>query len=84
MRNAQPPKNQITVSFQDKFCLSAVLKFIAFLLASLVTAEWEPEFTGYDGTLKVKVNEYKYMIGRPDCGKMQMWPVYHDPTVSSV
>jgi hypothetical protein len=46
-----------------------------------LSAEWEPRFTGYDGKLNVKVNEYKFLIGLPDCGKMQIWPVYHDPTV---
>lgn len=39
-------------------------------------------FTGYEGKQHVKVDEYKYLIGLPDCGKMQMWGVYHDPEVS--
>ena len=41
-------------------------------------AEWEPTFTSYEGD-KLKVNDYKYLIGHPDCGTMQMWGVYHDP-----
>lgn len=48
----------------------------------MIAAEWEPTFTGYEGKLNVKVDEYKYLIGLPDCGEMQMWDVYHDPQVT--
>lgn len=47
----------------------------------VIVAEWSPTFTGYEGKQNVKVDEYRYLIGNPDCGKMQMWPVYHDPEV---
>ncbi len=33
--------------------------------------------------MNVKVDDYHFLIGQPDCGKMQKWPVYHDPQVSS-
>lgn len=46
-----------------------------------ILAEWSPTFTGYEGKQDVKVDEYRYLIGIPDCGKMQMWGVYHDPQV---
>ena len=47
-----------------------------------IAAEWKPKFTGYEGKLNVRVDEYRYTIGLPDCGKMQMWGVFHDPDVS--
>lgn len=31
--------------------------------------------------MNVKVGEYRYTIGLPACGKMQMWAVFHDPQV---
>lgn len=43
---------------------------------------WQPIFTGYDGRENVQVEEFYYAIGVPDCGPMQMWPVYHYQTVN--
>jgi hypothetical protein len=57
-------------------------KIICFMSIAI----WEPTFTGKDGKMNVKVDEsdIQYLIGPPDCGKMQMWKVYHDPAVSII
>lgn len=39
-------------------------------------------FTGLDGQENVQVAEFYFAIGLPDCGPLQMWPIYHYPTVS--
>ncbi|KAJ6639547.1 putative G-protein coupled receptor Mth-like 5 [Pseudolycoriella hygida] len=41
---------------------------------------WQPIFTGYDGRDNVQVGEFWFAVGVPDCGPMQMWPVYHYQT----
>lgn len=41
------------------------------------TAPWSPVFTGYDGEQNVQVADFWFAIGMPDCGPMQMWPIYH-------
>ncbi|XP_055712642.1 probable G-protein coupled receptor Mth-like 5 [Phlebotomus papatasi] len=38
---------------------------------------WAPIFTGYNGEENVQVAEWRYIIGLPDCGPLQMWPIYH-------
>ncbi|KAG5672697.1 hypothetical protein PVAND_002806 [Polypedilum vanderplanki] len=43
------------------------------------TTGFSPSFTGYDGKTDVKVENIQYLIGQPDCGKMQMWAVYDFP-----
>lgn len=48
----------------------------------LKLAVWSPTFTGKDGKMNVKVEDYQALIGLPDCGKMQMWSVYNDSNVS--
>lgn len=45
-------------------------------------ASWTPIFTGRDGKMNVKVEDYQALIGLPDCGKMQMWSVYNDTNVT--
>lgn len=49
---------------------------------NIISATWLPTFTGYDGRENVKVDEWRFIIGQPDCVHMQHWPVYHDPAVS--
>lgn len=56
------------------------LRTVTIILLFFI-AIWSPTFTGYDGRINVKVDGYQYLIGLPDCGKMQMWPVYNDPQV---
>lgn len=41
---------------------------------------WDPVFTGYNGQDNVQVGEFKFVIGMPDCGPLQLWPIYHYPT----
>jgi hypothetical protein len=53
-----------------------------FFFPKIISALWSPTFTDYDGKRNVKVEEYQYLIGQPDCGKMQVWPVFNDPQVS--
>lgn len=38
---------------------------------------WVPEFTGRNGEQNVQVESVKYIIGAPDCGSMQKWPIFH-------
>lgn len=45
------------------------------------TDTWEPIFTSESGEMNVNVQDFKFVIGLPDCGGMQMWPVYQYPTV---
>lgn len=42
---------------------------------------WKPTFTGFDGSENLKVDNYKFIVGKPDCGSMQLWDVYNDPVV---
>lgn len=45
------------------------------------TDTWEPIFTSEVGEMNVNVQDFKFVIGLPDCGGMQMWPVYQYPSV---
>lgn len=45
------------------------------------TDTWEPIFTSESGEMNVNVQDFKFVIGLPDCGGMQMWPVYQYPSV---
>lgn len=46
---------------------------------STLLASWSPTFTGYNGQEDVQVGDYKFVIGMPDCGPLQQWPIYHYP-----
>lgn len=48
------------------------------------TETWEPIFTSESGEMNVNVQDFKFVIGLPDCGGMQMWPVYQYPSVRMV
>ncbi|KAJ8928417.1 hypothetical protein NQ314_019006 [Rhamnusium bicolor] len=37
--------------------------------------EWRPLFTSEDGTTNLQIN-YTLVTGSPDCGHMQLWPIY--------
>lgn len=54
---------------------------VIFLKFKLI-ATLSINFTGYDGRDVVVNDPVQYLIGLPDCGKMQMWSVYHDPQVN--
>lgn len=41
-------------------------------------ATYKPEFTGFDGAENVKVDNYKFIVGDPDCGSMQLWNIYNE------
>lgn len=49
------------------------------MLFWIFTAVWSPLFTGYDGEQNVQVKDFRFAIGLPDCGPMQMWPIHHYP-----
>lgn len=38
---------------------------------------WKPQFTGRNGEQNARVESFKYVIGAPDCGSMQKWPIFH-------
>lgn len=38
--------------------------------------QWHPIFSNEAGKSNIQVN-YTLIYGKPDCGSMQMWPVYH-------
>ncbi|XP_017062120.1 probable G-protein coupled receptor Mth-like 5 isoform X2 [Drosophila ficusphila] len=40
------------------------------------TDYFQPMFTSYEGEQNRQV-DYKFVIGIPNCGSMQMWPIYH-------
>ncbi|CAG9762604.1 unnamed protein product [Ceutorhynchus assimilis] len=40
------------------------------------TYQWHPLFTSEKGLTNIQV-EYSLVIGKPDCGHMQLWPIYH-------
>ncbi|XP_055588434.1 probable G-protein coupled receptor Mth-like 5 [Uranotaenia lowii] len=44
---------------------------------SVNTTVWEPQFTGRNGEKNVQVSPIRYIIGAPDCGSMQKWPIFH-------
>ncbi|XP_063704492.1 probable G-protein coupled receptor Mth-like 5 [Culicoides brevitarsis] len=44
------------------------------------TDTWQPIFTSESGEMNVHVQDFKFVIGLPDCGGMQMWPVYQYPS----
>lgn len=46
------------------------------------TGRWFPVFTDYDGDGNVQVPNFYFAVGVPECGRMQMWPIYYYPTVS--
>lgn len=43
------------------------------------TGVWDPVFTGYNGQDNVQVGDFKFVIGSPDCGPLQLWPIFHYP-----
>ena len=49
------------------------------LIQLFLSAVWDPVFTGYNGQDNVQVGDFKFVIGMPDCGPLQLWPVYHYP-----
>lgn len=38
---------------------------------------WVPQFTGRHGEQNVPVEAFRFIIGAPDCGSMQKWPIFH-------
>lgn len=44
------------------------------------TDTWQPIFTSESGETNVNVKDFKFIIGLPDCGGMQMWSVYQYPS----
>ncbi|XP_050306136.1 probable G-protein coupled receptor Mth-like 5 isoform X2 [Anthonomus grandis grandis] len=40
------------------------------------TSRWYPKFTSKEGLSNIPV-DYSLVIGRPNCGHMQLWPIYH-------
>lgn len=48
---------------------------------SSVTSLWEPKFSNLDGLPLTGTVNVRFAVGRPDCGRKQMWPVYAYPTV---
>ncbi|XP_057663765.1 probable G-protein coupled receptor Mth-like 5 isoform X1 [Diorhabda carinulata] len=46
------------------------------VLTNTTTEEWKPLFVTEKGVSNVQVN-YELIIGLPDCGHMQRWPIYH-------
>lgn len=45
------------------------------------TETWQPIFTSEHGEMNINVPRFKFIIGLPACGGMQLWPVYQYPTV---
>lgn len=46
------------------------------------TATFEPVFTSVEtGEMNINVADYKFIIGKPDCGSLQVWPIYQYPSV---
>ncbi|XP_050085098.1 probable G-protein coupled receptor Mth-like 5 [Anopheles aquasalis] len=49
-------------------------------VASTVNATvWTPEFIGRKGERNVKVDDFRFVIGLPDCGTKQKFNIYHYP-----
>ncbi|XP_062564547.1 probable G-protein coupled receptor Mth-like 5 [Armigeres subalbatus] len=44
---------------------------------SINATSWIPQFTGRNGEQNIQVEAIKYIIGAPDCGTMQKWPIFH-------
>nr|CAD7409143.1 unnamed protein product [Timema cristinae] len=40
---------------------------------------WTPMFTSETGHDNVQVPAFKFVIGIPECGSRQQWPIYHYP-----
>lgn len=48
-------------------------------LQPFIAVAWKPVFTGYNGQGNVQVSDYKFLVGTPECGPIQQWPIYHYP-----
>lgn len=57
---------------------------VAYTDTLYVPGRWSPVFTDYNGDANVQVPDFYFAVGIPECGRMQMWPIYYYPTVSEV
>lgn len=54
---------------------------IFFICHITLLGRWSPVFTDYNGDSNVQVKDFYLAVGVPECGRMQMWPIYYYPSV---
>lgn len=69
--------------FVQYWALECKIWFNKFMFCYLA-GRWSPIFTDYNGAGNVQVPEFYFAVGIPECGRMQMWPIYYYPSVGLI